>query len=376
MKRGVETALQKFTRRQFSVKQFQTHAGKSNDEIEKILEQESRLGILSAINYMYPFAGQSRPIIGSFGPAGHHATTDGQDPGQNKAKINHIEIELDVEDQLPLTPAMDQMMACRMLEKKAAKADETVDSDWRRSPFRKITTTDLLDNSDLEKFILIKPLILAEVSIQFSKCPILIEMCFSDIPSSNNNSLVMTQSAPKKMNLLKLDFDEDTSTEDIKTYLTDICHFLKARDFYAQGIHPGTGQIIVQPNETDDKEVICDVDSELNHIKNFSLIETETSTSVHYNNSKKIPGIIVTDANENDQLIDDLLLLDTFKSKVGDFLHDGIKNGYLNETGEIVNLDLANERRSKIFTDEFYNSFDGRLNRFVKLYDFIMENHE
>lgn len=48
------------------------------------------------------------------------------------------------------------------LEKKAAKADETVDSDWRRSPFRKITTTDLLDNSDLEKFILIKPLILAE----------------------------------------------------------------------------------------------------------------------------------------------------------------------------------------------------------------------
>ena len=62
-------------------------------------------------------------------------------------------------------------------------------------------------------------------------------------------------------------------------------------------------------------------------IKIFSLIETETSTSVHYNNSKKIPGIIVTDANENDQLIDDLLLLDTFKSKVGDFLHDGIKNG-------------------------------------------------
>ena len=89
---------------------FQTHAGKSNDEIEKILEQESRLGILSAINYMYPFAGQSRPIIGSFGPAGHQATTD----GQNKAKIHHIEIELDVEDQLPLTPAMDQMMACRM----------------------------------------------------------------------------------------------------------------------------------------------------------------------------------------------------------------------------------------------------------------------
>ena len=50
--------------------------------------------------------------------------------------------------------------------------------------------------------------------------------------------------------------------------------------------------------------------------------------------------------------------------------------GYLNETGEIVNLDLANERRSKIFTEEFYDSFDGRLNRFVKLYDFIMENHE
>ena len=94
-------------------------------------------------------------------------------------------------------------------------------------------------------------------------------MCFSDIPSSNNNSFVMTQSAPKKMNLLKLDFDEDTSTEDIKTYLTDICHFLKARDFYAQGVHPGTGQIIIQPNETDDKEVICDVDAELNHIKNF-----------------------------------------------------------------------------------------------------------
>ena len=90
---------------------FQTHAGKSNDEIEKILEQESRLGILSAINYMYPFAGQSRPIIGSFGPAGHHASTN---PGPNKAKIHHIEIELDVEDQLPLTPAMDQMMACRM----------------------------------------------------------------------------------------------------------------------------------------------------------------------------------------------------------------------------------------------------------------------
>ena len=51
------------------------------------------------------------------------------------------------------------------LEKKAAKADETVDNDWRRSPFRKITTTDLLDNSDLEKFILIKPLILAEGKI-------------------------------------------------------------------------------------------------------------------------------------------------------------------------------------------------------------------
>jgi len=374
MKKGVETALQRFARRQFSVKQFKHHAGASKDEIEKILEQESRLGILSAINYMYPFTGQSRPMIGSFGPAGHQASTDS--PGQNTAKIHHIEVELDVEDQLPLTPAMDQMMACRMLEKKAAKADETVDNDWRRSPFRKITTTDLLDNSDLEKFILIKPLILAEVSIQFSKCPILIEMCFSDIPSSNNNSLVMTHFAPKKMNLLKLDFDEDTSTEDIKTYLTDICHFLKARDFYAQGIHPGTGQIIIQPNETDDKEVICDVDPETNHIKNFSLIETETSTSVHYNNSKKIPGIIVTDANENDQLIDDLLLLDTFKSKVGDFLSDGIKNGYLNETGEIVNLDLANERRSKIFTEEFYNSFDGRLNRFVKLYDFIMENHE
>ena len=79
----------------------------------------------------------------------------------------------------------------------------------------------------------------------------------------------MTHFAPKKMNLLKLDFDEDTSTEDIKTYLTDICHFLKARDFYAQGIHPGTGQIIVQPNESDDKEIICDVDSETNHIKNF-----------------------------------------------------------------------------------------------------------
>ena len=64
---------------------------------------------------MYPFAGQSRPIIGPYGPAGHHATTDGQGgPGPNKAKIHHIEIELDVEDQLPLTPAMDQMMACRM----------------------------------------------------------------------------------------------------------------------------------------------------------------------------------------------------------------------------------------------------------------------
>ena len=82
----------------------------------------------------------------------------------------------------------------------------------------------------------------------------------------------MTHFAPKKMNLLKLDFDEDTSTEDIKTYLTDICHFLKARDFYAQGIHPGTGQIIIQPNETDDKEVICDVDSETNHIKNFRFL--------------------------------------------------------------------------------------------------------
>ena len=51
-------------------------------------------------------------MIGSFGPAGHQASTDS--PGQNKAKIHHIEIELDVEDQLPLTPAMDQMMACRM----------------------------------------------------------------------------------------------------------------------------------------------------------------------------------------------------------------------------------------------------------------------
>ena len=63
---------------------------------------------------MYPFAGQSRPIIGPYGPAGHHAATDGQGHGANKAKIHHIEIELDVEDQLPLTPAMDQMMACRM----------------------------------------------------------------------------------------------------------------------------------------------------------------------------------------------------------------------------------------------------------------------
>jgi len=263
-----------------------------------------------------------------------------------------------------------------MLEKKAAKADEDVDSDWRRSPFRKITTSDLLNNSDLEKFILIKPLILAEVSIQFSKCPILIEMCFSDLPTRNENTILMTQTAPKKMNLLKLDFEGDTDTEDITMYLMDICHFLQARGFWAQGIHPGTGATIIHPNEPKEKEIICDLDDETNRIKNFSLIETPTSTSIHYNKSSKIPGIIVTDANETDQLIDDLLLLDTFKSKVGDFLQDGIQNGYLNETGEIVNLDLANERRSEIFSDEFYESFDGKINRFVKLYDFIMENHE
>ena len=38
-------------------------------------------------------------------------------------------------------------------------------------------------------------------------------MCFSDIPSSNNNSLVMTHFAPKKMNLLKLDFAHISYTE-------------------------------------------------------------------------------------------------------------------------------------------------------------------
>ena len=85
------------------------------------MEQESRLGILSAINYMYPFTGQSRPVFGSFGPAGgnHHNHSSGPSSSSaaedgNKAKIHEIDIELGVEDYLPHTPAMDQIMACRM----------------------------------------------------------------------------------------------------------------------------------------------------------------------------------------------------------------------------------------------------------------------
>ena len=34
----------------------------SQDEIKRILELETRLGVLSAINYTFPFAGQSRPV--------------------------------------------------------------------------------------------------------------------------------------------------------------------------------------------------------------------------------------------------------------------------------------------------------------------------
>ena len=42
---------------------FQAHTPFGKKDTEQILLIESRLGVLSAINYTFPFTGQSRPIV-------------------------------------------------------------------------------------------------------------------------------------------------------------------------------------------------------------------------------------------------------------------------------------------------------------------------
>ena len=55
------------------------------------------------------------------------------------------------------------------------------------------------------------------------------------------------------------------------------------------------------------------------------------------------------------------------------FLEDGIQNGYLNEAGEIIDVQKAEDRKSMIFDNEYFEKLENRVGRFAKLYEFLIE---
>ena len=132
----------------------------SQDEIKRILELETRLGVLSAINYTFPFAGQSRPVYSR---------------RQVKKEDNFDEVVFNDEDFLPKGPKIEQLEVFKTLENESILTDEIRQQDWRRNPLARTTTSDLLDNSHLENVLIIHPLLQENVTIELLKCPILLE---------------------------------------------------------------------------------------------------------------------------------------------------------------------------------------------------------
>merc|ERR1711990_671515 len=111
----------------------------NTEEIKRILELETRLGVLSAINYTFPFSGQSRPVFPNR-------------PQSNVDADSNVEetVELGDEDFLPKSPALAQLEALKTLENESMESDQRRESDWRMNPLAKTTTSDLLDHSHLE----------------------------------------------------------------------------------------------------------------------------------------------------------------------------------------------------------------------------------
>jgi hypothetical protein len=80
--------------------------------------------------------------------------------------------------------------------------------------------------------LIIHPLLQENVTIELLKCPILLEGLFDDIPERKVSLIDVTSSTQ----LIKLNFSSKTAKTTIMPHLTNICHFLQARGYWADAI--------------------------------------------------------------------------------------------------------------------------------------------
>jgi len=314
------------SQRAISVSQFQAHTPFGKKDTEQILLIESRLGVLSAINYTFPFTGQSRPVVPSYKSA-------------NKEEV----VELTDEDLLPKSREIEQIETLKTFENESNLSDEIREQDWKRNPLRKTTTSDLLDCSQLENILILRPLLKVDVSITFHKCPVLLEGLFDDVPD-RQTSMVFVSSSTQ---LIKLNFGAKTPLSQINPHLTNICHFLQARGYWANAIDPKTGKAVYG-------QKVDVLPTSKATVPDFDVSETDNQTRLKFKkNSGIIPGVVVTNAPHNNTLMQDLKLLNELKAGLESYYMIGIEKGFLTECGQILDYESAALERHAIFDRQF-----------------------
>lgn len=336
--------------------QFQANTQLNTEEIKRILELETRLGVLSAINYTFPFTGQSRPVF----PTDRRKLQS----ANKEAESNDDEtVELGDEDFLPKSPALAQLDALKTLESESNESDQRRERDWRMNPLAKTTTSDLLDHSHLENVLVIHPLMRADVTIDIFPSPILFEALFDDLPEPKLSAVI----AHSTTSMIKLNFVANTTTAaQIKPHLVNLCHFLQARGHWANAIDPATGCALYGTDAAKRREILAPLDD-------FEIIRTKSQTTVRPIRTDTTPGIILTNAPSNTTLIGDLRLLCALKRSLSHFYRSGVANGYLAENGTIIDQERAQAEKMAIFEEHLHFNTDPHFNlkRFMRLYQFM-----
>jgi len=339
----------KLPRRALSMGQFQASTQLNTDEIKRILELETRLGVLSAINYTFPFTGQSRPVFPD------------RQVGSDESANTEEAVELGDEDFLPKSPALAQLEALKTLENESNESDQRRQSNWRENPLAATTTSDLLDHSHLENVLIINPLMHADVTIDIFPSPVLFEALFDDVPEKEL-SLVTARSTKS---IIKLNFATSTAAQ-IRPHLTNVCHFLQARGHWANAIDPATGCALYGTSAAKKMKIMATMDD-------FEVIYAKSQITIRAITSDTTPGIILTNAPSDSTLIGDLRLLCALKRSLSHFYRSGVKNGFLAEDGTIIDQERATAEKLAIFEEHlhFNTDPDFNLKRFMRLYQFM-----
>lgn len=329
--------------------------GLPQDEIQRILDLESRLGVLSSVNFIYPFTGQSRPAPFP--------------KSEKNVEIKHSKVELGVEEFLPTGTSFDQCIACQSFDTESKKMmTARFDSDILTSTY----PADLLNRSILERNTILKPIIQTDVSIELVPCPVLLEsmtesrerLNITDHPSSTSSLLILRY--PNEV------FDQNPDF--IANHLDTLSNFLQARLFRAYPIDPRSGKTMIRLDSENDKaRQIIQKDTNRSAAKNFSIDSHGNMHYMLYNDEEVTPAVIVTDAADSDKLIQQLLLIHSFKIRFNNFIENGLSKGYLNEDGTVKNFEVAKEETKNIFDSSYSDSLKISAQEYFELYEFILQ---